>query len=179
MVKIISDQKEIGHCIEIFSRILRTMTVELDFNIRISNRGGVFVGNEDRYSRNDNFWYSRRDTEDKYFHAFGFGEPFINIICPIIAQLNFQKKGINWRTGGAFGKNRKGEYLILYRGNIGGGRPGVGITQFINNTHLQGIQVEGEGNVKTYYQVGILSNKDFPNEFLTFLIDVEHCRNVN
>ena len=83
---------------------------------------------------NGHIWYvSQIIKGDDYrnWNAFGL-EPQENRSNNILVEINIPVRGKNRRIGGAFGIDRiTNKVLLLHRGKVGGGRPGIGKEAFL------------------------------------------------
>lgn len=94
---------------------------------------------------NAGLWGGFREAEGRYWNGFGLGNPFEDTTnVEIVIEINPPKEGINRTVGGLFAVDERGSFHLLHRGLVGGGRPGIGKTNFLR--YLDGrwplIQVE-------------------------------------
>jgi hypothetical protein len=129
------------------------------------------------YSTHHNFWFSPEETKNRYWNAFGIGEPQSGKGVSINVEINFPYDGINRNIGGAFGLNRNGEVLVLHRGKIGGGRVGIGKNLFFNNFRGEFIEADDDGVVNEFAVIGSLNSKLFPKQISSFIKEVDRIKN--
>lgn len=82
--------------------------------------------NEDvvKYYKGLNLWVITQELNNKYWNAFGRGEPVEKRDHSLVREINFAYDGGDRRIAGAFGRDDAGRILILHRGNIGEGKRG-------------------------------------------------------
>lgn len=66
----------------------------------------------------------------RYWNAFGTGRPGFGKTKSIICEINFAATGINRQLEGALARDERGDFHLIHRGGIGGGRKGVGRASF-------------------------------------------------
>lgn len=77
-------------------------------------------------------WASFRDAEGRYWNGFGLGNPFEDDTnVEIVVEINPPKESIDRTVGGLFAVDGEGSLHLLHRGLVGGGRPGIGKTNFL------------------------------------------------
>ncbi len=65
-------------------------------------------------------------TGTRHWNAFGLENPETTSSLSVTVEVNPPLEGTNARVGGIFGRDGDGPLVLLHRGNIGGGRAGVG-----------------------------------------------------
>lgn len=132
MLKLITEKNEISKCQKKFESALKNDLPNKE-RLTIGHQGGNF-DNEVYY--NDDIWYSTilLDGDDvsivRYWNGFGLGkrEDGNQII---VVEINPPFSGATKRVAGLFAKDeRTGDYFVLHRGKIGGGREGIGKEAF-------------------------------------------------
>lgn len=104
---------------------------------------------------NGHLWYVYeilKEGNHRNWNAFGF-EPQENGSNDILVEINIPIRGKDRRVGGAFGIDRKtNKVLLLHRGRVGGGRPGIGKEAFfewIEPRYPQRINTVQDGDRQT------------------------------
>ncbi len=125
-----------------------------------------------KYSRELNIWLSHGEHENKFWNGFGVGEPIEGRNNSLIGEINFPKEGNYRRIAGAFGIEDNGNILVLHRGKIGGGKPGIGKNYFTDN--FRGDFVKAiDGNKETNFcLVGELNSNHFPRQVSIFINEI-------
>lgn len=123
-------------------------------------------------------WWTIRKLEDKYWNAFGSETPHWNsrYSHSIDCEVNVPFSGIDHSISGAFAKDENGELYLLHRGNIRGGKKGIGKIRFDQN-----FRGEWENGMEVDYPerfalVGMLSNPRFPIQVATFVKEVKRIK---
>ena len=68
----------------------------------------------------------------RYWNAFGTRSPKQSKEVPICSEMNFPLSRIDRRISGAVAEDERGGLFIVHRGQIGGGRKGIGAELFWN-----------------------------------------------
>jgi hypothetical protein len=131
------------------------------------------------YSPKSNFWFSAHENDNRYWNAFGVGEPPEGRNTSIHVEINFPYEGINRSIGGAFGHNIKGEILLLHRGIIGGGRVGVGKQLFFDNFRGDFATAYDDGIETEFVVIGSINSKHFPQQVSNFIAEVHRIKNLS
>lgn len=71
--------------------------------------------------------------KSRYWNAFGTRNPEENKMVPICCEINFPLSGIDRRISGAVAEDERGRMFLVHRGQIGGGRKGIGAELFWKN----------------------------------------------
>jgi hypothetical protein len=69
-------------------------------------------------------------AKSRYWNAFGTWNPKQNKMVPICCEINFPLSGIDRRISGAVAEDERGRLFLVHRGQIGGGRKGIGAELF-------------------------------------------------
>lgn len=176
MIEIVTDRKLITKYQKLFVQKLKTVC-----NKKIScNLGfqGDSFSSPVFYSPEFDFWFAAYENENRYWNAFGVGEPTEGKNTSISVEINFPYEGINRNIGGAFGHNNKGEVLLLHRGKIGGGRIGVGKQLFFDNLRGDLVTADDDGIDTEFFVIGSINSKLFPSQISNFIIEVQRIKNL-
>jgi hypothetical protein len=128
------------------------------------------------YSLKDvDLWVGFKRAPGRYWNAFGRGNPFKQRQpISITVEINPPYSGIKRRVQGAFGHTPSGEHLLLHRGGVGGGKKGVGKTEFLNYYSGIGIAKEAIDGDRTadVIVVGVLGDSTLAAQVKTFVDSV-------
>ncbi len=125
------------------------------------------------------WFYSRRlDHHNKYWNAFGFEYPSHIRSLSITCEINIPIEGINRRLGGAFIKDKSDNIFIIHRGNIGGGRKGIGKSLFRDNYNGEWIDFNDGSRIENAAVVCELNSADIVLDVKRFIIEVNRIKNV-
>ena len=178
---VIDDEKEIDEC---QSSLARGLLKAGEF--RSGNYGhlGHSQDMDMRWFPTEKFWWAYQKatgTTPRHWNAFGFAEEFsssksLDITCEINIPLS---KG-TWAVAGAFARDESGAIYIVHTGRIGGGRPGIGRTAFIQ--HFAGfkswIDVERSGKTKRAVVVSPLEDRDLIPNLALFVSEVDRIKRL-
>ncbi|MCI1189912.1 hypothetical protein MON38_21015 [Hymenobacter sp. DH14] len=131
MIKVIDDQRTIQ---QLHRRFLHKLADE--FTERIACWVGFPSGNfadTVSYSEELDIWVSSNNQPTKFWNGFGVGRPKPGSNNSLVGEINFPFETINRRIAGAFAVEDGGKILVLHRGKIGGGKPGIGKNYFTDN----------------------------------------------
>lgn len=134
-----------------------------------------------RWSGGLNMWMVVDDKAggDRYWTAFGLGEPIDGRSMSIVVEINFPVAGINRTVAGAFARTSAGKELVLHRGKIGGGRFGVGKERFTERFASLGGEwhLIRDGNRETKFAlVGELESPYFVSQVRGFVTKVAQIK---
>ncbi len=177
MIEIITDKKIITKYQAVFERKLKSVCKQ-PINCKLGHLGSSGY-NTVYYSTQLDFWFTTHGNNNRYWNGFGIGKPEIGKNTSITAEINPPYEGINRSVGGAFGYDSDGEVLVLHRGQIGGGRVGVGKSLFFDNFRGD-FDFVNDGDRETYFCViGALNSKHFPKQVLNFIQEVARIKSLN
>lgn len=175
MITIISDEKKIKNLHKMFQRKLDNIFTE-KIICCVGFPGGNFRDTV-RYSSDLDLWISIQELDTRYWNGFGFGKPVEGSNITLNGEINFPYEDINRRIAGAFAEE-SGNILVLHRGKIGGGKPGVGKNLFMANFRGDKV-VAVDGDRETEFcLVGELDSKHLPNQVATFISEIIRIKNI-
>ncbi len=70
---------------------------------------------------------------NRYWCAFGVDDPYKASTLSITCEINPPKEGINPQCAGLFVRDESGEFFLAHSGKVGGGRPGIGKSTFLEH----------------------------------------------
>ncbi len=164
-----------------FARIFQTKASRSD-NLFIGWQGGsrqvqIYWSDELK------IWWSFRDNQDgvnKYWRAFGTNEPHWtgSYSHTIQSEINSPFKGMSRRVAAGFVKDEEGRIFLVHRGNIGGGKKGVGKLLFFEHTHSRPCIVRDSAGDTDAVLVGELYSPRFCWQVAEFVHDIERIKKL-
>ena len=176
MIQIINDPVHIGKLQKQFSINLNKV-LSTSVNCWIGHPGGNFQGNV-RHSSEQNIWVAHLKVKNRYWNGFGIGKPIEGKNNSLVGEINFPDFGINRQIAGAFGIDENNKILVLHRGKIGGGSPGVGKNLFIDNFKGNFVHaIEGSRETKFCF-VAELDSPLFVKQVSTFIHEINNIKKL-
>lgn len=131
MIKVVEDQRTIAR---LHKQFLAKLADEFAERIEcwVGFPGGNFPDTIS-YSDELDIWVSSNEQDTRYWNGFGVGRPKPGSNNSLVGEINFPYLDINRRIAGAFAIEGDGNVLVLHRGKIGGGKPGIGKNYFTEN----------------------------------------------
>jgi len=85
------------------------------------------------WSRHLKMWttFFLSENKTRYVSFFGFGDPHEHKTLTITCEINHPRSGYDRRVAGMFLLDRDGKVYLGHSGKIGGGKPGVGKSNFL------------------------------------------------
>lgn len=176
MIEIVTDSKLITKYQKQFVQRLKTVC-DKKIPCSLGFQGDSFTTTV-FYSPSFDFWFSAHENDNRYWNAFGIGEPQEGRSTSINVEINFPFEGVNRNIGGAFGHNLKGEVLLLHRGKIGGGRVGVGKQLFFDNFRGEFETANDDGIDTDFLVIGSINSKHFTQQVSDFIAEVHRIKNL-
>jgi hypothetical protein len=97
-------------------------------------------------------------------------------MVPICCEINFPLAGINRQISGAVAENERGGLFLVHRGQIGGGRKGIGAELFWK--HYEGepsVVIDGDRETELVV-VGSLQSPRFLRQIQCFVREIERIK---
>lgn len=177
MIEIITDKKLITKYQTEFDRKLKSVCNQ-PVNCKLGHLGSS-GDNTVYYSEELDFWFTTHRNTNRYWNGFGIGRPETGKNTSITAEINPPYEGINRNIGGAFGYDSNGEVLVLHRGQIGGGKVGIGKKLFFDNFRGD-FEIANDGHRETdFCVIGSLNSKHFPKQVLNFVQEVARLKSFD
>jgi hypothetical protein len=168
MLAVLERSSAIDHAQSLFARAFESRASD-----KIRAKVGYHGGHEDHtlfWSDGLGLWYCQRKIEgSRYWNAFGTEKPREASNASIVCEINFPLKGLNRSVGGVFARDDHGRVFVLHRGNIGGGRPGIGKTLF--EEKYQGIRpdvIDGK-EIASLAMIGDIESADLGRQVRCFV----------
>jgi len=167
MLKVLTEEAAIRGC---YRRFLRSLKPSLDerISVELSHPGASFRARI-AWSSCLGIWIYTKKTDGKYWNAFGVGRPRAKTSVPMTCEVNFPLSGIDRRIGGAFAKDGPGRIFVLHRGNLGGGRRGVGKSLFEECYRGIWAFADDGGVEKAAAVIGCLNSPSFGRQMAQFV----------
>lgn len=172
MLTLVNDSKKVNAFYKEFLKLLKSK--ELFPNhlkpFRLGFKGGE-AADEAYYSPKLKIWASPGWLG---WNAFGLDE-----VPSMVIQINFQDyDGKPQRRGAAFALDEAGEPVVVHRGHIGGGRPGIGLSLMLNECRAERVVLEEDGLESECFVVGQLRSKFFTQQLADFVREVDRVKNL-
>lgn len=141
----------------------------------------AFVGYQGGSEEGEVYWLAKHDIWacfkpgwNRFWNAFGRGEPSPGGHLSIVVEVNFHYEGIGRRIAGAFARDLRKRVYVVHRGGIGGGRKGIGKALFRRQFSGQWIPLdEGRDMVAL---IGHLEGNRFLAQLASFVTDVARIK---
>ncbi len=176
MLKILTEKVEISKAENAFRNAMNRVADKRE-KVLIGWQGGNTI-DYISWSNSLGIWWATSRTRKKFWNAFGSEPPHWNsrYSHSIDCEINVPFSGIDYSVSGALAKDENGELYLLHRGNIRGGRKGIGKTRFVQN-----FTGEWENAMEVEYPekfalVGMLSSPRFPKQVATFVKEVKRIK---
>jgi hypothetical protein len=176
MITVVTDKKQIVELHRKFhKRLDKFLTVGVD--CWVGYPSGSF---EDTvmYSSELNIWLSHGEHDNKFWNGFGVGEPIEGRNNSLNGEINFPKEGNYRRVAGAFGVEDNGNILVLHRGKIGGGKPGIGKNYFTDNFRGDFVTAIDGDRETEFCLVGELYSNYFPKQVANFIKEIYRVKQL-
>jgi hypothetical protein len=112
------------------------------------------------------------------WNTFGIQKPRPGKGLPITVEINPPLEGINPYLAGVYLEDDLGHVIMAHRGRIGGGKPGVGKSLFVDNYRGRWLAFR-EGNLeKRASFVGALDSLDFGPQLRDFVLEVARIKRL-
>jgi hypothetical protein len=173
MLKLVSDPDQVK---EFYSEFRNLLDSEANFPellspFSIRHQGGI-AATEARYSPALSIWVCAGSMG---WNVFG-----IEAISSMVVQINFQNYvDETRRTGAAFALDEFQNPIVVHRGHIGGGRPGIGLNLMLENCRsARATLIEADGQQTECFVVGQLRLPLFVNQVADFVNEVKRVKDL-
>jgi hypothetical protein len=122
---------------------------------------------------------------DSYWCPFGVQDPSKSPSQSSTCEINFPKEGINRHLKGVFVRDDEGNIYVTHNGAVGGGRPGIGKSTFLNYlsnvTNIDTIHIIWQDGKETEtICIGRLGDPELPRKVANYVLNVgcfkENCK---
>jgi len=176
MITVVTDKQEIKKLHKQFhKRLDKYLTEEID--CWVGYPSGSFEDTV-KYSTELDIWISKAEHKNKYWNGFGVGRPIEGKNNSLNGEINFPYEGNYRRIAGAFAIEDNGNILVLHRGKIGGGKPGIGKNYFTDN-YRGDFVIAIDGDRETNFcLVGELGSTHFPKQVSNLINEIYRVKNL-
>lgn len=125
-------------------------------DVELGFRGGSLKARV-RLVRGSRLWWGSGIVEQRYWNAFGLGDPFTG--TPAIAvEVNAPLEGRSGRVAGAFVRDAQGRVWLAHSGKVGGGARGVGAAAFSAWYEQRGAEPATVDGARPMFLIGALDD---------------------
>ena len=176
MITVVTDRQQIKTLHGKFHKRLDKFLTE-DIDCWVGYPSGSFEDTV-RYSPELDIWISQDELDNKFWNGFGVGRPIEGKNNSLNGEINFPYEGNYRRIAGAFAIEDNGNILVLHRGKIGGGKPGIGKHYFTDNFRGDLITaIDGDRDTE-FCLVGELNSQHFPRQVSNFINEIYRVKNL-
>ena len=176
MVTVITDKKQIAEFHKRFHKQLDNFLTE-NIDCWVGYPSGSFEDTV-RYSPELNIWLSHLKHDNKFWNGFGVGRPIEGKNNSLNGEINFPFEGNYRRVAGAFAEEDNGNILVLHRGKIGGGKPGIGKHYFTDNFRGDFVTAIDGDRETEFCLVGELGSSHFPRQVSNFINEIYRVKQI-
>jgi len=177
MLKVVDSGPAIAKAQRRFARALKALATEA-IPVRLAHPGAsekVKV----LWAESLGLWfYSRKIADGRFWNVFGLGRPESGGDAAIACEINFPLAGIDRRVGGAFAADPIGQFLIVHRGKLGGGRIGIGKKLFADRYRGVWETMDDGGQRTPVAVVGLLHSGRLARQVAQFVRKVARLREM-
>ena len=143
----------------------------------VGYRGGRYDGDV-QWFPGLGFWYVTQVVRDgkQYWNGFGREKPEEGATLSIACEVNSPIEGVNRRIGGAFARDSNGEFWLVHRGKIGGGRPGIGKSSFTSTYRGEWVAVDDGGRVTDVVPISPIASSRLAVRLRGFIEEVTRIK---
>ena len=129
-------------------------------------------------SRLNNLWWYSEPMGNRWWNAFGIGQPVSDGLVKITCEINIPMRGINRNIAGAFVEDQNKKVFIAHRGNRwGGGRKGITKKLFWQNYKGRSEVVNDGGRSTKVAIIAEIGSPKLPSEIADFVNWVAGTKN--
>lgn len=171
---VLTDKKEIAEAqTKLVERIKKAATKS--GTAQLGHQGGG-AATETFYLADVDLWFGGRIVENRYWNAFGRGDPFGARSTNIIVEINPPLSGTDARIAGLFLEDDDGNLYLAHRGQIGGGRAGISKNAFLEFYEGRRETVLSNGGSTEVLLVGAIDSPTFLNDIRAFVEAVDQFK---
>lgn len=120
-------------------------------------------------------WFGSKKNHNRSWNAFGIAEASQDISLHITVEVNFPFDNPNGSIAGVFLKDGK-DIIVGHRGNIGGGKKGMGKTTFFEQFSGEVIDADLDGTLVPIAVVAQLNSPYFLGQMAVFVSEVRRIK---
>lgn len=175
MVTVIFEKKQIETLHKKFHQRLKDFLTE-KIHCWVGFPSGSFEDTV-KYSPDLDIWISHARHDTKFWNGFGVGKPIEGKGNSLNGEINFSFEGKR-SIAGAFAIDDTGKIIVLHRGKIGGGRPGIGKNYFTENFRGDFVSAVDGDRQSEFCLVGELESTHFPQQVANFINEIYRVKNI-
>ncbi len=180
-LKPVTDSKTIENLQEKFKKKMKSLPIKsgmakVTFRPKSINLNLNYISGEKVW-----FSFNNYRTDNRYWNAFGVGDPFSHGKGnDIVIEINYSKvEQPNFRIGGLWAQDGNGNFYLLHSGRIGGGRKGISKLFFKQRYFGTIVQVDiSDNQSKEYFLIAALNDKKFGHKVAEFVKDVNNIKHA-
>ncbi|MDP3002528.1 MAG: hypothetical protein Q8N38_05315 [Bacteroidales bacterium] len=176
MITVITDREQIAKLHRRFHKRLSNFLTD-DIDCWVGYPSGSFEDTV-KYSDELDIWISHNEQHNRFWNGFGVGRPRARRNNSLNGEINFPFEGIKRNIAGAFAQEDNGNILVLHRGRIGGGKPGIGKNYFKDNYRGDFETVIDDDRETEFCLVGELNSKYFPKQVANFIKEIYRVKHI-
>lgn len=177
MLKVISDEKTIRRCQQLFTRQIKAWGKE-KIPVTLGHQGASAKAKVWWSDELGLWFFPGKGEENRYWNAFGTDRPKPDATLSITCEINFPKEGTDRRIGGAFAVDGKGRIFVVHRGKLGGGRKGIGKALFEKQYRGVWIDMEDGEEETSVAVVGLLPSPRFARQLSQFVNKIDKIKDM-
>ncbi|GAB3921763.1 hypothetical protein [Mucilaginibacter myungsuensis] len=176
MLRILNDS---GQILRAHKKLLRQFLPLFNEEIEctIGYHGGSFQETV-QYSDSLDLWFATWEYEGVIKNLFGLGRPNENTSNSMTGQINIPIEQTDRSVAGALAKSEAGQVLLLHRGNIGGGKLGIGKSMFLENFRGDQEDVDELGKVTRFCVIGEIGSTLLPIQIKNFMVEIRRIKDL-
>lgn len=162
MLKVVVGKRDVARAEHLFQKVM---------NYSSDKRQKIWLGWQGGDSREYvswskvlGIWWTTTRVTRRYWNAFGSEAPQWNSKHrhKIDCEINVPFSGFDFAVSGGFAEDEQGKLYLLHRGNIRGGRKGIGKTKFTQNFRGAWVDALEAGYPTRFALIGALDGPRFP-----------------
>lgn len=162
MLTAITDPENIQNAQALLERRLQEVLPKRDKSYTIGYQGGNIK--TENLLADHRIWFMSSKLENRYWNAFGLaGKLNTKSSNDIVVEINIPLEGLKKKVAGLFAKDSTGNTILLHRGKIGGGKKGIGKTEFLNWYAQNTVQVQNSNSENDVDEMLLVANLNSPN----------------
>lgn len=165
------------------SKACRTLTLNLlshfseKIYCTIGYHGGSFQKTVN-YSDELDLWYATWNHKGICKNLFGIGRPNENGSNSMTGQINIPIDNLDRSIAGALALSDDGDVYLLHRGNIGGGKSGIGKSAFLENFRGDLQEVDECGKTTNFCVIGQITSIVLADLVKSFIEEIGRVKSL-
>jgi hypothetical protein len=177
-LRVVENRRAITAHVKKLRAVLTASASERERNRAIGFPGGTWW--TDVYSFSEyNLFVCFDDLDNRYWNGFGPTVAEKPSVLPLTVEINVPRAGIDRRIGGVFVEDMvTNEVLVAHRGKIGGGRVGVGKTEFGDKYTGSWVSVMDGDREDEVATIAALNSDDLVAQIAWFVHEVDRLKTL-